>query len=453
MGQCCVKDSTRDDDREFDDFREDGPGGKQQTAAAGKVQPKMSKYAADAIYPPTPEVEVTPPPTESSPVRLQGEYSGAEAAEQTPELSEAEKALREKLKKEEEAKIEKKAENKSPKVIPSSIPPKLSEDIAPVVEEKEMTPPPPPKRMTQKEMDQKEEDDRNAADRKRKEELIAAGEVQVAKKYEWNNDDLEVADDAIEITMDGEDIILEMADDDAAPISPPTKPTEDVNNYPNSEWFEKHNATPPSQVLFYHIRDTLTITVRPYIKNDTSLSFTPPSILHYKAGEHQVSLDLLHDGCKDPRLLSPAIPVSAATSDTELRKKVPEIVKELSEKLSLDPSYTIEIKQIMIMGMETCTCVMTFVGPVGELKELEKTQTLADSLLEIMKEGNEYSGVKMQLIANEMAPSISVRLTKPSSARWSNLIKPPPGAGNAVRLSPPLWLTPDDVDSSDDDDD
>ena len=302
MGQCCVKDSSHADadDREFDDFREDAVNvGNKQHGAAGKVEPKMNRYAADDIYPPAPEVEVTPPPTENSPVRLQGEYSSpTQQADPTAGLSGAEKAIREKLKKEEEKKIE----NKSPTTKPAVTEiPKLSEEVTVPAAEREATPPP-PKRMTQKEFEQREEDDRNAADRKRKEELIAAGEVKVATKFEWNNDDLEVADDAIEITMDGEDIILEMDDEIVSPGSPPTQPAADDNHYPDPDWFDKHDAKPPSQVLFYHMKDTLTITVRPYIESDTCISFTPPSILHYKAGEHQVSLDLLHDGCKDARV-------------------------------------------------------------------------------------------------------------------------------------------------------
>ena len=125
----------------------------------------------------------------------------------------------------------------------------------------------------------------------------------------------------------------------------------------------------------------------------------------------------------------------------------------LSETLEVDPSFSIEIRQIMEMGRETCTCVITFVGPVNVLTNLTEPQQLSNKLLSIMKEGGEFCGIKMQLVANEASPSLSVRLTKPSDARWSNLIKPPPGAGTVARLSPPLWLTPDDVDSSDDEDD
>ena len=118
---------------------------------------------------------------------------------------------------------------------------------------------------------------------------------------------------------------------------------------------------------------------------------------------------------------------------------------------------TVEVYNIMELGLAKCTCLIRFVGDVGDLSQAsiaalhELSAVLAARLQE--PGGLELAGKTLTLHGQfpAAAASTSLRLTKPNATRWSSLMRQPQSVG-AGRMAMPPWVTPDDIDSDSDED-
>ncbi|KAJ9472718.1 hypothetical protein DIPPA_12527 [Diplonema papillatum] len=469
MGQCCLAAQEQDGGPEFEDIRDASQADVDKRMAAQsahkqvskqrKAEAKLSRYATEASSPPReadepPEdsgLAASPPPSEGAPARATSRQSQSPPISPPPPPSfGADNILQ---------------PPSTPKLSHGSADEKEKEKPAetspPAVETPKLAPKPVPKTLKQREA--QEEQERVDADRKKKEQILAEGEVRIPATAEWaGDDDFEIADmdDHFEINMDDDNemnAIQTMSEEEGSKprarsasrgASPAPSP---VPEYPSEDWYTKHETSPPSTVLYYHASNTLTIAIKPYVKNQTKIEFLPQSCLHYSAPGHEVHLNLLYE-CTEPRLLSMPIECTAGVAAKALKASARSIEKAISSELELKPSFGVEIKQISELGRESAECVVRVLGPIGSLTCLQTLDEAARKFIKRLAEGKTFceTAFKHSNPAGEV--SACVRLVKPSSARWSSLIKPPPGKTSTL-VAPPKWIIPDDADESDDDDD
>eukprot|EP01063_Lacrimia_lanifica_P030447 TRINITY_DN483_c1_g2_i5.p1 TRINITY_DN483_c1_g2~~TRINITY_DN483_c1_g2_i5.p1 ORF type:complete len:725 (+),score=304.07 TRINITY_DN483_c1_g2_i5:144-2318(+) len=314
------------------------------------------------------------------------------------------------------------------------------------------------------EQEMKEEEERIEADRKKKQEILAAGGVSAAVRVEWQGG-LQVEDDQTVIrNNDGEAEILAMNDSfgqssapgGASPHTTGGAPTPSkaaaAAPFPSASWYEENALRPPRSVSYYHVRDLLTVTFRPAPKNGTALAFTAPSTVHYKSGEHEVYLDLLHDGCKKPRVVSQPIALYINAPEKKVKAMAAELKQAFAAEVDLPGGMDVELRAVCGLTPNATSCEALFLGPVGAL-EPKPVHAPFEQLVNVLAPGKELLGLRLKLEDEEQmrtADGVSLRVVKPSAARWSTLIKPPSG-GSSLAL--PNWIHPDHSVETDDEDD
>eukprot|EP00754_Rhynchopus_humris_P027537 Rhum_TRINITY_DN15092_c15_g1::Rhum_TRINITY_DN15092_c15_g1_i1::g.137704::m.137704 len=236
--------------------------------------------------------------------------------------------------------------------------------------------------------------------------------------------------------------------------------------YPDDGYFARTERVPPS-LSYHHSKQLLTLT---FVPAASEVSFCPTAdVVRYAStsrgegeGEeertHDVSVPLLHEGCTLPTIVAPPVPCIAACTDDQLksaRKKVAQAIADLLADQC--GGRAVEVYNIMELGLAKCTCLIRFVGTVGDLSQpsIAALHGLSAALAAHLQEpgGLELAGKTLTLQGQfpSAAASTSLRLTKPDATRWSSLMRQPQSAG-AGRMAMPSWVTPDDIDSDSDDD-